>query len=257
MSIRIEPLKAGPASPRHDDPIHVIIAGYRSRPNPTVVAAAHLSGSVYGAIWAAGRWADAGASATMIARATQVSVPAFRAGRLIAGVTSLAGGAGGAIAIGAGQFRHRYWCAQRDGLRLADALSSIPDVRGRPIHLHGHSLGTVVIRQALPGLCHRGLDVQNVCLMGGAAPRRGWADVADAFTGQLFNLYSAWDRVLNIAPVFGRVVGNGEIDAAESRLAGRLINIDLADRLPSAMNPLAHHSGYWKHFGAVVGGLTQ
>ncbi|SMP70234.1 Protein of unknown function [Neorhodopirellula lusitana] len=233
-------------------PIHLVIAGYRAQPAPGVIQAANLSGATYAVHWAAGKWAEAGASVGVMARSVQVGVPALKAGRLLAGVGSLAGGAGGMLVLGAGQFRHRYWCARRDGKRLAGLLGTIPGIRTRPLHLIGHSLGTVVIRSALETLAED-YRIENVMLMGGVAGRDGWESVAQRFTGRLVNLYSRRDAILSIAPVMERLVGNGVVATqCPSLSTTRLINHDLCSQLPNPLNAIAHHSGYWKHFGRYL-----
>jgi len=253
MAVRIEPI-----TETSRGPIHLMIAGYRSRPCCRSIQAAKLDGATYGVRWAAGRWTEAGASVGWMTRAAQVGVPALRTGRVLVGVTSLATGVGGAVALGVGQFRHRYWCAQRDGMQLAAAISAIPGIDRRPIHLHGHSLGTVVIRSALPGLQARGFRIEDVLLMGGVAPRLGWHDLADSFVGRLINLYSPKDRILNIAPVVNRVVGTGGIESesgsppSSDRWWRRVINHDVCGHLPSPLQPIRHHSGYWGCFSRFV-----
>ena len=253
MAIRIDPIDE-----TSQGPIHLIIAGYRSRPCTRSIQAANLEGAAYGVRWAAGRWAEAGASVGWMTRAAQIGFPALRTGRVLVGVTSLATGVGGAVALGVGQFRHRYWCAQRDGMRLAAAIAEIPGIRHRPIHLHGHSLGTVVIRAALPELLARDYRVEDVLLMGGVAPRLGWHELAETFVGRLINLYSPKDRILNVAPVVCRVVGTGGIESGAGSPSSsdswwrRVMNHDVCSHLPSPFQPIRHHSGYWRCFSRFV-----
>lgn len=248
MSIRIEKINETAGGP-----IHLVIAGYRSSPAADLVQAAQLPGSVYAVHWAAGKWAEAGASVGVLARSVQVGLPAFRAGRMLAGVGSIATGAGGVLVVGAGQFRHRYWCATRDGGRLPEVLRTIPGIGRRPLNLVGHSLGTVVIRSALEKIDRDDFRINNVTLMGGVAGRRGWEGLAERFSGRLTNLYSPRDSVLSIAPVLERLVGNGEVVFDNPRSShDRLVNHNVCDELPSPFNAIAHHSGYWKHFGQYL-----
>jgi len=251
-------------------PIHVVVAGYRSRPSDALIQSAGLRGSVYAVHWAAGKWAEAGTSVGVIARGMRVGVPALRTGKMMLGLGSIGACAGGALLLGAGQFRLRYGCAARDGKQLPALLADLPGIADRPVCLYGHSLGTVVIRSALETIDHDRYRIEDVVLMGGMASRLGWEPLADRFAGRLINLYSPLDRILSIAPVWDRVVGRGEViseivsesvsgtePAPASGLIGRLLNHNLSDRLPSQFNAWAHHSGYWKHFGGFVddGGL--
>ncbi|MCC9655650.1 DUF726 domain-containing protein [Rhodopirellula halodulae] len=242
MTVRIEAIDES-----GQGPIHIVVAGYRARPCENLVRAAKLSGSTYRVRWAAGSWAEAGASAGVMARATRVAVPALHQGRALVGVGSLAGGIGAAAVIGAANFRIRYATARRDGLRLADEIMKLPGVRTRPLNLIGHSLGTVVVRAALERLSERPCHIEDVLLMGGMTSRKKWDQHAEMFRGRLVNLYSPWDRVLNVAPVLDRVVGTGAILC--DRLADRLTNHDLCRELPHQLNFWKHHSGYWNSFG--------
>ncbi|WDQ15673.1 DUF726 domain-containing protein [Rhodopirellula sp. P2] len=228
-------------------PIHVVVAGYRARPNADLIRAAGLRGSTYRVRWAAGSWAEAGASVGVMARGARVALPALHGGRALVGIGSLAGGFGTAAVIGAASFRHRYYCARRDGIRLADQILNLPGVGKRPLHLIGHSLGTVVLRSALEKLAERDCRVDDLLLMGGMTSRLNWDLQADAFRGRLINLYSPRDRILNVAPVIDRVVGTGAIVC--EKLSDRLMNHDLCRELPNQFNFLGHHSGYWNRFG--------
>ncbi|MBB3209454.1 hypothetical protein FHS27_005294 [Rhodopirellula rubra] len=250
MTVRLHPIAKS-----NRGPIHLVIAGYRSRPDAALIEAARLPGSTYAVHWAAGKWSEAGASVGVIARGVRVGVPAMRTGKMLVGIGSIAGFAGGALVVGAGQFRHRYWCANRDGQRLPALLSQIPGIRNRPLYLYGHSLGTVVARAALETMDDDKFRIEDVVLMGGMASRRGWESVAERFTGRLINMYSPLDRILSIAPVWDRVVGTGEVVLEENTnlSAERVVNHNLCERLPSQFNAIAHHSGYWKHFGGYVG----
>ncbi|EMI53785.1 DUF726 domain-containing protein [Rhodopirellula sallentina] len=250
MSVRLHPIAKS-----NRGPIHLVIAGYRSRPDAALIEAARLPGATYAVHWAAGKWAEAGASVGVMARGVRVGVPAMRTGKMLLGVGSIAGFAGGALVVGAGQFRHRYWCANRDGQRLAALLDQIPGARKRPLFLYGHSLGTVVARSALQTIAEGKYRIEDVVLMGGMASRHGWEAMGERFRGRLINLYSPRDRILSIAPVWDRVVGTGEVVLAEDSVLStqRVVNHDLCERLPSQFNAIAHHSGYWKHFGGYVG----
>jgi pimeloyl-ACP methyl ester carboxylesterase len=228
----------------------LVIAGYRSRPDAKAIASATLVGSTYAVHWASGRWADAGTSVGVIARGMRVGLPALKTGRTLFALGSIAGSAGGAALIGAGQFRHRYACAQRDGRLLPQLLREIPGVTERPIHLYGHSLGTVVIRAALESLDEHRYRIEDIVLMGGMASRRGWEPLAERFAGRLINLYSPRDSILSIAPVWDRLVGTGEVQpACEKTLpTTRVLNHNVCRMLPNPLNALAHHSGYWRQF---------
>jgi len=247
MSIRIEPITETSLGP-----IHLVIAGYRASPSPDVIRAAGLSGSVYAVRWAAGKWAEAGASVGLFARSVRVGVPALRAGHVMAGVGSLAGGAGGVLMVGAGQFRHRHWCASRDGALLPEVLRTIPGIGQRPLNLLGHSLGTVVIRSALEKIDEDALRVQDVMLMGGVAGRSGWENLAERIAGRLVNLYSPRDAVLSIAPILERLVGNGIVPQHDLWAGERVFNHNICRELPNPINAIAHHSGYWKCFGRYL-----
>ncbi|WP_146580479.1 DUF726 domain-containing protein [Neorhodopirellula pilleata] len=244
MSIRIQTV-----TETSRGPIHLVIAGYRASPAADLIRAAGLPGSVYAVHWAAGKWAEAGASVGLLARSVRVGVPALRAGHVMAGVGSLAGGAGGVLMVGAGQFRHRYWCARRDGARLPEVLQTIPGIGKRPLHLLGHSLGTVVIRSALEKIDENAFRIEDVMLMGGVAGRSGWENLAERIAGRLVNLYSPRDAVLSIAPVLERLVGNGIVPSHQLWSGERVINHNVCHELPNPIKPIAHHSGYWKHFG--------
>lgn len=247
MSIRLHPIQQA-----SQGPIHLVIAGYRSSPSLDLIKAANLPGSVYAVHWAAGKWAEAGASVGVMARSVQVGIPAFKAGRMLAGVGSLAGGAGGVLVVGAGQFRHRYWCAARDGRRLPDLLRNLPGIGTRPLHLFGHSLGTVVIRSTLEMVDHDDFRIGDVTLMGGVAGRSGWDRLVERFTGRLVNLYSPRDTVLTVAPVLERLVGNGIIQPTSATASARVVNHNVCRQLPNPLNAIAHHSGYWKHFANYI-----
>lgn len=244
MSIRLHPIQEATHGP-----IHLVIAGYRSSPSVDLIQGAKLAGSVYAVHWAAGKWAEASVSMGVMARSVQIGIPVFKAGRMLAGVGSLAGGAGGALAIGAGQFRHRYWCAARDGRGLPELLKDLPGIGIRPLHFFGHSLGTVVIRSTLEMLDHDDFRIGDVTLMGGVAGRSGWDQLVERFSGRLVNLYSPRDTVLSLAPVMERVVGNGIIQATSESIGARVFNHNVCHQLPNPLNAIAHHSGYWKHFG--------
>lgn len=235
-------------------PIHLVIGGYRSRPAAALIAAAGLQGSAYAVHWASGRWSEAGASVGVAARGLRFGVPALRAGRTLLGIGSLAGGAGGALVMGAGQFRHRYFCARRDGGLLPALLRGIPGITKRPLVLYGHSLGTVVIRSALESLQEHHYRIEDIVLMGGMASRSGWEPLAERFTGRLINLYSPRDSILSIAPIWDRVVGTGEVQraCAEVLTGERLINHNISRVLPHPINAIAHHSGYWRHFSRFL-----
>ena len=235
-------------------PIHLVIGGYRSRPTANLLRSAGLAGSTYAVHWASGRWSEAGASVGVAARGVRFGIPALKAGRTLLGIGSLAGGAGGALVMGAGQFRHRYFCARRDGGLLPAMLRGIPGITKRPLILYGHSLGTVVIRSALESLDEHHYRIEDVVLMGGMASRRGWEPLAERFAGRLINLYSPRDSILSIAPVWDRVVGTGEVHrACEKLLTGnRVITHNVSGLLPHPLNAVAHHSGYWRHFGRYV-----
>ncbi|MCM2373802.1 DUF726 domain-containing protein [Aporhodopirellula aestuarii] len=249
MTVRLHPITESSRGP-----IHLVIAGYRSRPDAGAIEAAGLLGSTYAVHWAAGKWAEAGASVGVIARGVRVGVPALRTGKMLIGIGSIAGCAGGALVLGAGQFRHRYWCAARDGQRLPALLRDIPGIHRRPLYLYGHSLGTVVARAALETIDDCRLRVEDVVLMGGMASRQGWESLTERFRGRLINLYSPRDRILSIAPVWDRVVGTGKVvvEGTETLPTERIVNYDLCERLPSQFNAIAHHSGYWKHFGGYI-----
>ncbi|WP_186774865.1 DUF726 domain-containing protein [Allorhodopirellula solitaria] len=250
MSVTLHPLEES-----SNGPIHLIIGGYRSRPSLEFIKAAGLVGSIYAVHWASGRWSEAGASVGVAARGIRFGVPALRAGRTLLGVGTLAGGAGGALMMGAGQFRHRYFCARRDGALLPGLLREIPGIGDRPLFLYGHSLGTVVARSALESLDEHRYRIEDVILMGGMASRRGWEPLAERFAGRLINLYSPRDSILSIAPVWDRVVGTGEVQRlCDKRLTTeRLINRNISSVLPHPVKALAHHSGYWRHFSRYIG----
>ncbi|MFG0266647.1 MAG: DUF726 domain-containing protein [Rhodopirellula sp. JB055] len=245
MTVRIDAIEESSRGP-----IHLVVAGYRARPNADLIRSAGLSGSTYRVRWAAGSWAESGASVGVVARGARVALPAIRGGRALLGVGSLAGGIGTAAVIGAANFRRRYYCARRDGVRLADKILDLPGVGKRPLHLIGHSLGTVVIRSALEKLAERDCRVDDLLLMGGMTSRMNWNQHVDTFRGRLINLYSPRDRILNVAPVIDRVVGTGAIVCEELR--DRLMNHDLCRELPNQFNFLGHHSGYWNRFGQYV-----
>lgn len=247
MSIRLHPIQE-----TYHGPIHLVIAGYRSSPSVDLINAANLPGSVYAVHWAAGKWAEAGVSVGLMARSVQIGIPVLKAGRVLAGVGSLAGGAGGALVLGAGQFRHRYWCASRDGRRLPELLRNLPGIGTRPLHLFGHSLGTVVIRSTLEMVDHNDFRIGDVTLMGGVAGRSGWDRLVERFTGRLVNLYSPRDSVLSIAPVLERLVGNGVVQTASETTNARVVNHNVCRLLPNPLNAIAHHSGYWKHFANYI-----
>jgi len=242
MAVRIDAIEESSRGP-----IHVVVAGYRARPNANLIRAAELRGSTYSVLWAAGSWSEAGPSVGVIARGARAALPAIHGGRALIGVGTLAGGIGTAAVIGAASFRHRYYCARRDGIRLADKILELPGVGKRPLHLVGHSLGTVVIRSALEKLAERDCRVDDLLLMGGMTSRLNWNEQADAFRGRLINLYSPRDRILNMAPVIDRVVGTGAIVC--EKLSDRLMNHDLCRELPNQFNFWGHHSGYWNRFG--------
>lgn len=248
MSIRLQPIHESSRGP-----IHLVIAGYRSSPAADVIRAAKMPGSTYSVHWAAGRWAEAGASVGVMARSVQLGVPAFKAGRMLAGVGSLAGGAGGVLVMGAGQFRHRYWCAARDGRRLPELLKTVPGIGTRPLNLLGHSLGTVVIRSTLETIDDNDFRINNVMLMGGVAGRIGWDKLAERFTGRLVNLYSPRDAVLSVAPILERLVGNGIVESGQLGSSNdRVVNHNVCHQLPNPFYAIAHHSGYWKRFAEYL-----
>ncbi len=249
MSITLHPIAESTTGP-----IHLVIGGYRSRPASSVIRAAGLTGSIYAVHWASGRWSEAGASMGVAARGVRFGIPAIRAGRTLLGIGSLAGGAGGALVMGVGQFRHRYFCARRDGGLLPALLRDVPGITTRPLILYGHSLGTVVIRAALESLEEHRYRIEDVVLMGGMASRCGWEPLADRFTGRLINLYSPRDSILSISPVWDRVVGTGEVQrVGENLLSGeRVINHNVSSVLPHPIKAMAHHSGYWRHFGRYI-----
>jgi hypothetical protein len=78
--------------------------------------------------------------------------------------------------------------------------------------------------------------------------------LADRFTGRLINLYSPRDSILSISPVWDRVVGTGEVQrVGENLLSGeRVINHNVSSVLPHPIKAMAHHSGYWRHFGRYI-----
>lgn len=219
-----------------------------------MIGAAGLSGSIYAVHWASGRWSEAGVSVGVAARGVRLGIPAIRAGRTLLGMGSLAGGGVGALAMGAGQFRHRYYCARRDGGFLPALLRDIPGITTRPLVLYGHSLGTVVIRAALESLEEHHYRIEDVVLMGGMASRRGWEPLAERFAGRLINLYSPRDSILSIAPVWDRVVGTGRVHPTGENLlpSERVVNHNVSSVLPHPIKAMAHHSGYWRHFGRYI-----
>ncbi len=249
MAITLRPITQSATGP-----IHLVIGGYRSRPAASLINAVGLKGSTYAVHWASGRWSEAGASVGVAARGMRFGIPAIRAGKTLLGIGSLAGGAGGALVMGAGQFRHRYFCARRDGALLRSLLHDIPGISKRPLILYGHSLGTVVIRSALESLEEHHFRIEDIVLMGGMASRTGWEPLSERFSGRLINLYSPRDSILSIAPVWDRVVGTGEVQRACEKMLSddRVLNHNISHLLPHPLHAIAHHSGYWRHFGRYL-----
>ena len=239
---------------RPDQPVRIVVAGYRARVCEKTCGVLGGDAAVYGVRWESGSWSDVGQSAgfaATAARAGMVTLKGGRASRILGGVQL---GTGGVVAVGAAatagvaQFRRRLKRAADDGRTLAESVQR-NGWTGRTIHLVGHSLGTVFIRAALPVLHRAGIQVGDLVLMGGAAGRRGWNELASTFTGRLTNLYSPRDRVLSVSPIWERVIGTGPI---ADWPCGRVVNHDLSARLPLWRNPIAHHSGYWRHLAEFV-----
>ncbi len=237
MSIQLSALRVV-----DDGPIQIVVAGYRARPRSALIAAAGLGGSIYVAQWRCGDWSDAIDSLAASSRCFGQSQQPVLARAAGAGLKLVGGGVG--------QFHTRHQIAVADGRFLADALSRLPGAADRPIRLIGHSLGTVLIHSALPAIDRGRVSVDSVTLMGSAAPRIGWERLADTFTGPLVNLFSPCDYILKFAPLPHAVAGTGVI--GDSGLAGRVVNVDLANRLPHPMAGWRHHCGYWRLMAGLV-----
>ncbi len=130
------------------------------------------------------------------------------------------------------------------GENLKRHISKIPGAKDLNIYLIGHSLGALVIFNALTANDWFDYNIKDIVLIGGCVDKNSslWEDVIDQISGNIYNGYSIDDKILKKTPDFKKHIGRNKL----------LINTYYNNRIINHEFPSYSHSDYWPNLEEVL-----